>query len=65
MVESTSGTLRSRKRKSFERGMAGLGITITCRIVEGLVNDGENKLIIKSQPLKGTKVSFFIEHSVH
>ncbi len=44
--------------------MAGLGISISCRIIEGLVNDHDNRLIILSQPEKGTKVSFFIEHTV-
>lgn len=48
MVESTSGTLKSRKRRSFERGMPGLGITISSRIVGGLINEHDGRLLIKS-----------------
>jgi len=45
--------------------MPGLGITITSHIIEGLVNDHQNQLIFKSEADKGTKVSFYIQHSVN
>ena len=64
MVESTSGTLKSRKRRSFERVMPGLVITISSRIVGGLINEHDGRLLIKSKAEKGTKVSFYIEHTV-
>jgi hypothetical protein len=42
--------------------MAGLGITISSQIVEGLTNAHDGKLLFKSKSDYGTKVSFYVEH---